>query len=285
MVNELTLSVRPGEIMGLLGPNGAGKSTTMRMLTGGIAPSSGMAYVNGLPVTGSDTSWRRALGYLPEQNPLYPEMYVSEYLRYVARLYGVARPRQEADRVAELTGLTKERGRRIGVLSKGYRQRVGLAAALIGNPTTLILDEPTNGLDPNQIVEIRRVIRDVGRERAVLLSTHIMQEVEALCDSVAIVSRGSLMAQGPTSEVVSRRNARTFVVGFGAAVELAQLRADFPQLEVEPLPKGEFALHGRDGEDYRAALYEYAVARRLPLLTLYERESHLEDVFRALTQG
>ncbi len=284
-VNGLTLNVKPGEIMGLLGPNGAGKSTTMRILTGGIAPTSGMAYVNGLPVAGSDTSWRKNLGYLPEQNPLYPEMYVYEYLQHVARLYGLPKPRQEAQRVAELTGLTRERTRRIGVLSKGYRQRVGLAAALIGDPRTLILDEPTNGLDPNQIVEIRRVIRDVGSDRAVLLSTHIMQEVEALCDTVAIISQGTLMAQGPTSQVVSQRNARTFIIGFATPIDPDRLRVDFPHLSIDPLPGNEFALHATDATDHRPALYAYAVDKDLPLLTLYERESHLEDVFRSLTHA
>lgn len=284
-VDGLSLTVKPGEVMGLLGPNGAGKSTTMRILTGGLLPSAGDAFVNGVSVVHGDGSWRVGLGYLPEQNPLYFEMYTYEYLRHVAELYHVKHVKAAVERVATLTGLLREKNRRIGVLSKGYKQRVGLAAALIADPKTLILDEPTNGLDPNQIVEIRRVIREVGNEKAVLLSTHIMQEVEALCDSVAIVNQGRLMAVGKTSEVVSQRNSRTFLVGFQEQVPPETLCLWFPEASIEQLPEGEWALHLKGEDDIRASLYQHAVQAGYTLVSLYARESHLEDVFRNLTVG
>ena len=195
-VHDLNLEVPNGVILGLLGPNGAGKTTTMRMLTGYLPPTEGEAWVAGQRVDADSVAWKSNLGYLSERNPLPDDLYVREYLAYTGRLYRLKENRRCVDRALSLTGLSHMASRKIAVLSKGYRQRVGLAAALIHSPKVLILDEPTNGLDPNQIAEIREVIRTVGSETTVLLSTHIMQEVEALCDSVAIIHSGALVAHG-----------------------------------------------------------------------------------------
>lgn len=282
-VRGLTLRVAPGEIVGLLGPNGAGKSTTMRLLTGYLTPTSGEVKVNGVSIRAGGAQWRGQLGYLPEVNPLHRELYVCEYLSYVAQLHGVRDRRESIDYAVDVTGLGGVRRRRIGQLSKGYRQRVGLAATLIHNPKTIILDEPTTGLDPNQIVEIRRVIREVGRDRAILLSSHIMQEIEALCDRVAIIHRGELLEEGKTSVVMRSQNRSTVVVGFSSPVAEGELRNWFPNADLESLPNDEWVIHSTGGEDIREALFHRSVRAGHTIVTLYRRSSHLEDVFRALT--
>ena len=193
-LDHVTLSVQPGEIVGLLGPNGAGKSTLMKILTCFIPPTEGEAMVCGHSIYDDTLAVRRCIGYLPEHNPLYLDMYVREYLRFAAGLSGVKQVNRRADEMIELTGLTPEANKRIGQLSKGYRQRVGLAQALIHDPQVLILDEPTTGLDPNQLEFIRGVIRNVGKAKTVLLSTHIMQEVEAMCSRAVIISSGRIVA-------------------------------------------------------------------------------------------
>lgn len=283
VLRGITLEVRPGQILGLLGPNGAGKSTTMRILTGGLRPTTGQVFVNGLSVTGSDGSWRTKLGYLPEQNPLYGELYPYEYLRYVGNLYGLSNLRKRVEAIGTLTGLSAMRGRRIRVLSKGYKQRVGLAAALLCDPDTLILDEATNGLDPNQIVEIRNLIREVGRERAVLFSTHIMQEVEALCDSVAIIREGELVAVSKTAELLRSRSQRIYVFGFVVSPPLAVLQGWFPDAELSQEPSGDWELRTTSAEDLRPRIFEAASRGGYTLHTLYQRTSHLEEVFHNLT--
>ena len=283
VLDAISLEVSNGQIMGLLGPNGAGKSTTMRILTGAIAPTSGSVYVNGLSVTGDDGSWRKRLGYLPEQNPLHVELYPYEYLHYVASLYSLTRARQRALEVGNLVGLQKVRQKRIKMLSKGYKQRVGLAAALIGDPETLILDEATNGLDPNQIVEIRQLIKEMGRERAVLFSTHIMQEVEALCDSVAIIREGRLVAVSSTHELMASRDTQTYVVGFVTAPTITELQEWFPNTTIEQNAHGDYLVRTTANDDLRPQLFQFASTRGYTLHTLYRRESHLEEVFRSLT--
>jgi len=283
VLDRLTLEVNNGQIMGLLGPNGAGKSTTMRIITGVLRPSSGEVYVNGLSVMGENATWRDKLGYLPEQNPLYAELYAYEYLHYVARLYRLKNARKRVEEVGELTGLCEVRNRRIKILSKGYKQRVGLAAALIADPETLILDEPTNGLDPNQIVEIRNVIKEVGKQKAVLLSTHIMQEVELLCDSVAIIRDGKLVAVGATKELVANRDLQTYVVGFVNSPTSDELAQWCPEAKVERLENGDWLVQTTLKDDLRPLLFHQASKKGYTLHTLYLRTSHLEEVFRSLT--
>ena len=201
-VDHISFEVKQGEIVGFLGPNGAGKSTTMKMITGFLQPDGGKIEVCGIPVEGEGLFTKKKIGYLPELNPLYQDMYVREYLEFVAGMHQVASPKQRIEEVIQLTGLTPEANKLIEQLSKGYKQRVGLAAALIHNPEVLILDEPTTGLDPNQIIEIREVIRKLGKEKTILFSTHILQEVEALCDRVIIINKGKIVANAPLQELL-----------------------------------------------------------------------------------
>ena len=195
-VNNISFSLKKGEILGFLGPNGAGKSTTMKILVGFINANSGEAYLNELPISVGSLDTKKLVGYLPEHNPLYLEMYVKEYLAFVGEMYGLKGEllREKVDKVIEMVGLSPEKSKKIEQLSKGYRQRVGLAQALIHDPEVLILDEPTNGLEPNQLVEIRKLIKEVGKNKTIILSTHIMQEVEAICDRVIIINKGKLVA-------------------------------------------------------------------------------------------
>jgi ABC-2 type transport system ATP-binding protein len=201
-VDHISFEVKQGEIVGFLGPNGAGKSTTMKMITGYLQPDGGKIEVCGIAVEGEGLSTKKKIGYLPELNPLYQDMYVREYLEFFAGMQQVASPKQSIEEVIQLTGLTPEANKLIEQLSKGYKQRVGLAAALIHNPEVLILDEPTTGLDPNQIIEIREVIRKLGKEKTILFSTHILQEVEALCDRVIIINKGKIVANAPLQELL-----------------------------------------------------------------------------------
>jgi ABC-2 type transport system ATP-binding protein len=208
-LDDVSFTIPRGEIVGFIGPNGAGKSTMMKIITGFITADSGEVTVCGLPAGANAKAVKQLTGYLPENNPLYTEMYVREYLGYVADLYKIGRERREAvNSVIERTGLLPEQGKKIGALSKGYRQRVGLAQALIHDPQVLILDEATTGLDPNQIIEIRNLISEIGKERTVMLSTHIMQEVEAICSRVIIIDHGRIVADGPISEISSLAGAR-----------------------------------------------------------------------------
>src|SRR6056297_2203890 len=201
-LNDVSFEVHPGEIVGFIGHNGAGKTTTMKVLTGYTLPEAGEAWINDRPVRNDPIRIRRDIGYLPEHNPLYLEMYVMEYLEYVAGLYGLGKESRERIReVVSLTGLDKEKHKKIGALSKGYRQRTGLAQAIIHDPGVLILDEPTSGLDPNQIKEIRTMISRLGKEKTVLLSTHIMQEVEAICDRIIIINNGRIVADDQVENI------------------------------------------------------------------------------------
>ena len=204
-LDNVSFEIRTGEIVGFLGPNGAGKSTMMKIITGFMPPTSGKVFVNGIDTAGGSLEIKKRIGYLPENNPLYPEMYVREYLQFAASLYKTDRPiKDQIDNIIKITGLEPEQKKKIGSLSKGYRQRVGLAQALIHNPDVLILDEATTGLDPNQIVEIRNLIRDAGQEKTVMLSTHIMQEVEAICGRVIIIDKGVIVADEEKSDIYSK---------------------------------------------------------------------------------
>ena len=288
-VDQISLVVQPGEIVGFLGPNGAGKSTTMKITTGYLAPTDGTVEVNGFDVRTHPMDVRRSVGYLPEHNPLYLDMYVKEYLRFAGSLHGLKGSdlsRSITDMI-ELVGLGREQHKRIAQLSKGYRQRVGLAQALLHNPPVLILDEPTTGLDPNQLVEIRQVIRDAGQDKTVLFSTHIMQEVEAICDRVVIINRGKIVADGPLSQLRSASAGAGVVVVAEFERELTNpdvLTALSGVEYIEPLGQGQYRITASSDIDLRGAIFRLAADQNLTLVGLRQQESSLEGIFKELTK-
>ena len=286
-VDHISFTAGKGEIVGFLGPNGAGKSTTMKIATGYLPPTAGTVRVAGHDVRTDSLEVRRHVGYLPEHNPLYLDMYVHEYLEFIGSVHGLRGAGLRA-RVAELVrrvGLRREQNKQIGALSKGYRQRVGLAQALIHNPDVLILDEPTTGLDPNQILEIRQLIREVGEDKTVIFSTHILPEVTALCSRVLIISRGKLVADSPVAELAARAAGESFVrAEFEGAVDLEQL-ARLPGVRgVEATPDGAVLLRTAPGTDVRAAVSRLAAQQQWLLLGLRQEQQSLEEVFGELTR-
>lgn len=287
-IRHLDLEVHRGEVVGLLGPNGAGKSTSMRIITSNLIPTEGVALVNGTPVNSPSIEWKYNLGYLPEANPLYPDLMVREYLLYVANLYHLRKPKVAIGKAMERTGLLSMSTKRIGHLSKGYKQRVGLAATIVAEPSTLILDEPTNGLDPNQMVEIRHLIRDLAHSHAILLSSHIMQEVEVLCDKVVILSKGQVITQGETKRIISEGETRTVIVAFaqaqGSDFNARKILQQWcPQHTLQEMPNQEWAIHGNLPDTLPEYLFSQAASQGYVLKTLYQKTTHLEDVFQALT--
>lgn len=284
-VDEISFSVRKGEIVGFLGPNGAGKSTTMKMITGYLAPDRGTISVCGIPVGSSPLEVKKKIGYLPEANPLYYDMYVREYLDFIAGVHAVVRPQARIEEVIGLTGLGPESHKKIGQLSKGYKQRVGLAAALIHNPDVLILDEPTTGLDPNQIVEIREVIRNLGRDKTVLFSSHILQEVEALCDRVIIINQGKLVADDSIGALRGKETERQVRVEFAEGFEAAWLQRLEGVTRAESPDQRNWLLTTTDTDALRKKLLELALQHNLNIVSLQTVHKNLEDVFRQLTTG
>ena len=287
-VNQISFTVEPGQIVGFLGPNGAGKSTTMKMATGYLPSTEGTILVNGFDVRIAPMDVRRSVGYLPEHNPLYLDLYVNEYLRFAGSLHGMKSPDlgRGVAAIIERVGLGQEQHKRIGQLSKGYRQRVGLAQALLHNPPVLILDEPTTGLDPNQLTEIRQVIREAGRDKTVLFSTHIMQEAEALCDRVIIINKGQIVADSPLSELRAQADGAIIVVA-EFETELADTRAlaTLPGVRsVEAMAAGQYRITADAGTDLRAAIFRLSADSGLMLVGLRQQEGSLEGVFRALTK-
>lgn len=281
VVDAISFHIKTGEVVGFLGPNGAGKSTTMKMLTGFIRASEGEAYINEQPVRENDQQVKKETGYLPEHNPLYPEMYVREYLQFCTRIHKTDRHRIEE--IIQLTGLQEEAHKKIGQLSKGYRQRVGLAAALIHDPKVLILDEPTTGLDPNQLVEIRKLIKEVGKTKTVLLSTHIMQEVEAVCDRVIIIHKGKIAADKNLA-ALRREKEQVVQVEFDGQVADPVFRK-IPDLVAAAHMAGSYSYEltfGTD-EDRRPAVFDFAQAHGLKILQLSQKLKNLEELFRDLT--
>ncbi|GAB3691321.1 gliding motility-associated ABC transporter ATP-binding subunit GldA [Spirosoma flavus] len=288
-VDQISLTVNPGEIVGFLGPNGAGKSTTMKIATGYLPPTDGTVEVNGFDVRTSPMDVRRSVGYLPEHNPLYLDLYVKEYLRFAGSLHGLSGStlRSRINEMIELVGLTREQHKRIGQLSKGYRQRVGLAQALLHNPPVLILDEPTTGLDPNQLAEIRQVIRDAGRDKTVLFSTHIMQEVEAICDRVVIINRGQIVANGSLSELrsASTGDQVNVVAEFESDLANSDVLLSVPGVErIESLGEGKYRITAGSATDLRAAIFRLAADQQLTLIGLRQQENSLEGIFKELTK-
>ncbi len=286
-VDEISFTVEQGQILGFLGPNGAGKSTTMKIATCYLPPSTGTVLVNGYDVVQEPMAVRRSVGYLPEHNPLYLDMYVHEYLLFVASIYGL-RGRNAKARVmemVELCGLTLEQGKKIGALSKGYRQRVGLAQALVHDPKVLILDEPTTGLDPNQIVEIRSLIKRIGQDKTVIFSTHIMQEVAAICDRVVIINRGKLVADSDVASLqAGERGEKSTLVEFEQPVELSALERIPGVLSVALAHQHTYRVTSRRDADIRAAVFRIAAERNWPLVGLRQEENSLEKIFQKLTK-
>jgi ABC-2 type transport system ATP-binding protein len=285
-LDNVSFEVKTGEIVGFLGPNGAGKSTMMKIITGFIPASSGMVKVNGKNVGTEDPEVRRKIGYLPENNPLYPEMYIREYLGFVASVYKLGRSKKKAiDNIISVTGLISEQNKKIGSLSKGFRQRVGLAQALIHNPEVLVLDEATTGLDPNQIVEIRNLIREAGKEKTVMLSTHIMQEVEAICDRVIIIDKGVIVADEVKRNIYSRmkRTLQAVQVEFDKGITESDLKGIRNVKTVRHLKENTWLVEAEGEEDVRPLIFSFAVQNNLTVLSLQKQENNLEEVFRHLT--
>jgi ABC-2 type transport system ATP-binding protein len=284
-LNDVSFEIGTGEVVGFLGPNGAGKSTMMKVLTCFIPPTSGTATVCGFDTHKQSMDVRRNVGYLPEHNPLYLDLYVHEYLRFVAGVHGLRDKAARARRMVEMVGLGREQHKRIGQLSKGYRQRVGLAQAMIHDPQVLILDEPTSGLDPNQLAEVRALIKDIGRAKTVMLSTHIMQEVEAICDRVIIIDRGNVVADDKASAVRSGAHSQEVLeVEFDGPVAANALGNITGVLQVHQREGHRWLLTHARGADIRPAVFRFAVDNGRQVLGMQRSERGLEEVFKELTR-
>jgi ABC-2 type transport system ATP-binding protein len=285
-VKDVSFEVNSGEVVGFIGPNGAGKSTTMKIITGFLAPTSGEVLVNQLNNREHPLEFKKIIGYLPEHNPLYYDMYVREYLRYVAGLYNLQGKAawNRVDEIIEQVGLTGERHKKIEKLSKGYKQRVGLSQALIHDPEVLILDEPTSGLDPNQIVEIRNLISTMGKKKTVILSTHIMQEVEAICDRVIIIDRGKIKANEAARNISNHHlGGQTIQVELETHLPAEKWKKLASVSEVLELPGNRYLLAAKETGDIRSSVFKFAVENNLTVLSMSLKEKSLEEVFREIT--
>lgn len=285
-LDQVSFTVTDGELLGFLGPNGAGKSTLMKIITGFLPAEKGEVYLDDEKISTDKTSFRKSIGYLPEHNPLYTDLYVKEFLEITAGFYHLKNKKQHVARMVELTGLVDEQHKKIGALSKGYRQRVGLAQALIHDPQVLILDEPTTGLDPNQLEDIRSLIRNISREKTVILSSHIMQEVEAVCNRVVIINKGKIVADGTISEVKGGQlhKNQTVIAAFDKPVEKQKL------LALKGLKNAEFdgekwEIESNGENDIRPEIFRFAVENNLTLLELVQKQQNLESIFHQLTRG
>ncbi len=284
-LNEVSFSINKGEIVGFLGPNGAGKSTMMKIITCYIPPSRGEAIVCGMDVMENSLSVRKKVGYLPEHNPLYLDMYVKEYLNFVASLHKVPNKKARVEDMIEMVGLTLERKKKIGALSKGYRQRVGLASAMIHDPEVLILDEPTSGLDPNQLEDIRSLIKSIGKDKTVMLSTHIMQEVEAICDRVIIINRGEIVADKGAKEIQQfEDNRQVIFVEFEKHISRSQLGKIEGIKNSKKLTDTQWIIEMNDEGDIRKRVAKFAQSHHLLILEMRIEEQSLEEVFKKLTK-
>jgi len=294
-LDSISFKAEPGKILGFLGPNGAGKSTTMKILSGFLPANSGKVLISGYNMVTDSLAARFKIGYLPENNPLYLDMYIPEFLEFTAEIFKIKKKREAVIRVLDMTGLGPMQGKKIGQLSKGYRQRVGLAQALISDPEVLILDEPTSGLDPNQLVDIRNLIRELGRTRTVILSTHIMQEVEILCEQVIIINAGKIVANDSVSNIVSRGQDRiAYRVEFDKPIREEDLLALPEVMEVSALPdiqngtegRGyQYALITKSDQRIRENVFDFAVRNQAILLGLKKVESDLSAIFQQLTRN
>ena len=283
-VDNISFTVGKGEIVGFLGPNGAGKSTTMKIVTGYLQPDAGTATVCGINVMKTPFESKKKIGYFPESNPLYYEMYVREYLDFIADVHAITNKKARIEEVIQLVGLTPESKKKLGQLSKGYKQRVGLAAALIHDPEVLILDEPTTGLDPNQIIEIREVITRLGKNKTVLFSSHILQEVEAICDRVIIINKGVLVADDTLTNLQNQnRDQHEVLVTFQDTVNVELLRALQHVTSVNELQPTNYKLYTDNPDSVRKQLLELSLQHNLNIVSLRSESRSLEDIFRNLT--
>ena len=283
-VNDISFEIGKGEIVAFLGPNGAGKSTTMKMITGYIPASSGSIKVNGLSVDVDDLETRKIIGYLPENNPLYLDMYVKEYLHFVGSIYKIKDLKNRVKEMIQMVGLELEQHKKIGALSKGYKQRVGLAQAFIHDPQVLILDEPTSGLDPNQLVEIRELIKKIGKEKTIMLSTHIMQEVEAICDRVIIINKGKIVANNNQQALNTTPEVQTIYVEFDGAVSNQALSKITGVTTVKAIGNG-WLIEGSSDHDLRKNVSKKAQEAGWLIMTLKLEKKSLEAVFKELTKN
>ena len=284
-VNDISFSVNSGEIVGFLGPNGAGKSTTMKIATTYLSPSSGQVIVGGFDVVSEPLKARRITGYLPEHNPLYLDMFVHEYLAFVSGIFGIhgADQKRRVGEMIELCGLTVEQNKRIESLSKGYRQRVGLAQALIHDPSVLILDEPTTGLDPNQIVEIRKLIKQISTQKTVIFSTHIMQEVQAICDRVIVINKGEIVADDQVKNLLSKKSSSVIIAEFEGEISIESLKEISGVALVQEIAEKKFRITASGNVDLRAEIFRFAAEKHLSLIGLKQEENSLENIFKELT--
>ncbi len=283
-VNNISFAINKGEIVGFLGPNGAGKSTTMKMITGYLQPDGGSALVCGIDVADDPIAVKKKIGYLPEANPLYYDMYVREYLQFIAGVHQIKEAKQNINHVIELTGLTTESKKKTGQLSKGYKQRVGLAAALIHQPEVLILDEPTSGLDPNQIIEIRNVIKEEAKNKTVLFSSHILSEVQAICSRIIIINKGQLVADDTIQNLGKTKKGKSVAVAFDKPVDDLLLQNLSSVVAVHKTSDSSFSLQTNDDASTRRQLLELALQHNFNIVSLQSEENNLEEVFRQLTK-
>jgi len=283
-VNQVSFTVNKGEIVGFLGPNGAGKSTTMKIITGYLESDEGEIKVCGMSVYLEQVETKKKIGYLPEANPLYLEMYVKEYLAFIAGVHKINNPEKRITEVIQLVGLGPESGKKIGQLSKGYKQRVGLAAALVHDPEVLILDEPTSGLDPNQIIEIREVIKKLGENKTVLFSSHIMQEVEAICDRVIIINKGNIVANDTLQNLQKSSTNNHFVtVEFKEKINIELLQQLDAVIDVKNIQQSIFNIQCSDAENIKKQLLQLSIDHNLNIVSLKSETQNLETVFKSLT--
>lgn len=285
VLDNINMEIVPGEVVGLLGPNGAGKSTLMKIITCFLTPTEGNINVYGNSIHDNDLEIKKIIGYLPEQNPLYPEMYTVEYLEFIAGIHNIPNKKQRIEEIIELTGLAPEMHKKISALSKGYKQRIGLAQALIHDPKVLILDEPTSGLDPNQLVEIRQLIASISAQKTVILSTHIMQEVEAMCNRVVIINKGKIVADKNINELsAEKENAAGIKVEFSKPIDLPLLKTIEGVNAASALSEtNTYLLFASKGIDIRSNIFQFAVKNNVEVLSMNKVSGKLEELFHKLT--
>lgn len=282
-LDDVSFSIGSGEVVGFLGPNGAGKSTMMKIITCFLPPSEGEVMVCGHEVSKDPMAVRRLVGYLPEHNPLYTDMYVREYLSFMGGIHKVPQLKERVETMIEMVGLSKEAHKQIAALSKGYRQRVGIAQAMLHDPEALILDEPTSGLDPNQLVEIRELIRNIGRSKTVMLSTHIMQEVEAICNRIIVINQGKIVADKVSGDFGTEEH--VILVEFNREIPADSLLVISGVLSAESVGTNSYALRISHESDPRGELFRFAVDQGVEVLSMHKKASSMEDIFKKLTKG